>query len=269
MGNERRGGAKQGTATAEPRRKRARSGPLSNREREVFELLADGLSGAQIAERLVLSPETVRTHIRNAMAKLGASTRSQAVVMALRRREIAPQPDAEAEAAEAAHSANGVRPAPAPGEITAPLADVIDGLLELWDVDAGWVYLTDDDGLVLNRAVQRIGDGAPGLPESIALGEGALGGAALERRAQILQAPGADTGAMIVAPLLDNSRLVGVLGLAIRPSRATGRQELLLLQALAARLAELAAVGGPRMGELAQQALAGFRTSWAASNRGA
>ena len=65
--------------------KRARTGPLSNREREVFELLADGLSGAQIAERLVLSPETVRTHIRNAMAKLGASTRSQAVVLALRR----------------------------------------------------------------------------------------------------------------------------------------------------------------------------------------
>ena len=60
-----------------PRTRRGRTGPLSNREREVFALLADGLSGAQIAERLVISPETVRTHIRNGMAKLGASTRSR------------------------------------------------------------------------------------------------------------------------------------------------------------------------------------------------
>src|SRR5688572_28902587 len=84
-----------GSGPVKPRAKRARTGPLSNREREVFELLAEGLSGAQIAARLVLSPETVRTHIRNAMGKLGASTRSQAVVLALRRREIGPLHDAE------------------------------------------------------------------------------------------------------------------------------------------------------------------------------
>ena len=139
--------------------------------------------------------------------------------------------------------------------------------MELWDVDAGWIYLAGDDGLSLTRAVERIGAGAAGLPKSIALGEGALGGAALERRAQILQAPGADTGAMIVAPLLDENRLVGVLGLAIRPSRATGRQELLLLQALAGRLAALASAGGPHMGALSQQALESFRSSWASATR--
>ena len=46
------------------------------------------LTGEQIAERLVLSPETVRTHIRNAREKLGASTRVEAVTMALLAREI-------------------------------------------------------------------------------------------------------------------------------------------------------------------------------------
>src|SRR5687768_18361158 len=57
--------------------------PLSAREREILSYLADGLSGAAIAQHLVLSPETVRTHVRNAMEKLGASTRSQAVALAL------------------------------------------------------------------------------------------------------------------------------------------------------------------------------------------
>src|SRR3954451_19808650 len=63
--------------------------PLTKRERQILGSLAEGLSGAQIAEQLVLSPETVRTHVRNAMAKLGASTRSQAVALAIQRSEIA------------------------------------------------------------------------------------------------------------------------------------------------------------------------------------
>ena len=67
---------------------RRRSRTLSPREREVLGLLARGLTGEQIAERLVLSPETVRTHIRNAREKLGASTRVEAVTMALIAREI-------------------------------------------------------------------------------------------------------------------------------------------------------------------------------------
>lgn len=63
---------------------------LSKREREVFALLAQGLSGAQIAVRLHLSSQTVRTHIRNAMTKLEARTRTHAVVDALQRGEIRP-----------------------------------------------------------------------------------------------------------------------------------------------------------------------------------
>jgi len=65
-----------------------RTRALSPREREVLALLAHGLTGEQIAERLVLSPETVRTHIRNAREKLGASTRVEAVTIALLTREI-------------------------------------------------------------------------------------------------------------------------------------------------------------------------------------
>jgi DNA-binding NarL/FixJ family response regulator len=61
---------------------------LSRREAQILELLSTGLTGEQIASQLVLSPETVRTHVRNAMGKLQARTRTEAVVKALDREEI-------------------------------------------------------------------------------------------------------------------------------------------------------------------------------------
>jgi DNA-binding NarL/FixJ family response regulator len=61
---------------------------LSKPEREVLQLLADGVTGAQAAIQLAASPETVRNHIRNAMRKLRARTRVHAVTIALKRREI-------------------------------------------------------------------------------------------------------------------------------------------------------------------------------------
>ena len=57
---------------------------LSTREREILGLLANGFSNPEIASRLFISPETVRTHVRNAMTKLEADTRTQAVALALR-----------------------------------------------------------------------------------------------------------------------------------------------------------------------------------------
>jgi DNA-binding NarL/FixJ family response regulator len=57
---------------------------LSKREREIMDLLSQGLTGEDVAERLVLSSETVKTHIRNAMTKLEAHTRVHAVAIALR-----------------------------------------------------------------------------------------------------------------------------------------------------------------------------------------
>jgi DNA-binding NarL/FixJ family response regulator len=58
-----------------------RVGRLTPREREVLTLLADGYRGPEIAAQLFLSLETVRTHIRNAVGKLGARTRVQAAAM--------------------------------------------------------------------------------------------------------------------------------------------------------------------------------------------
>ena len=56
---------------------------LTPRERQVMTLIASGLTSEQIAERLVVSGETVRTHARNALAALGARTRAHGVAIAL------------------------------------------------------------------------------------------------------------------------------------------------------------------------------------------
>jgi PAS domain S-box-containing protein len=61
---------------------------LTPRQREVVTMLALGLTGEQIAERLVLSPETIRIHIRNARARLGARTRPQMIALALQAGEL-------------------------------------------------------------------------------------------------------------------------------------------------------------------------------------
>ena len=57
---------------------------LTPREREILELLAEGLRVKEIAERLTLSPATVHTHVRNAIAKLEVDTRTEAVALAVR-----------------------------------------------------------------------------------------------------------------------------------------------------------------------------------------
>jgi DNA-binding NarL/FixJ family response regulator len=62
---------------------------LTQRERDVLRLLADGLSNEAIGKTLFISPETVRTHVRKAMTKLDADTRTQAVATALRMSLIA------------------------------------------------------------------------------------------------------------------------------------------------------------------------------------
>jgi DNA-binding NarL/FixJ family response regulator len=58
---------------------------LTPREREVLQLLTEGLDGAAIADRLYLSQATVRNHIQHILAKLGVHSRVEAVALALRR----------------------------------------------------------------------------------------------------------------------------------------------------------------------------------------
>lgn len=70
-------------ALATSRSSDARKG-LSEREREVLRMLAEGGSYAEIGTTLHLSPDTVRAHSQRAMSKLGARTRTQAVAVALR-----------------------------------------------------------------------------------------------------------------------------------------------------------------------------------------
>ena len=57
---------------------------LTDREREILSLLSEGNSNEEVADRLFLSPETVRAHVVKASRKLGARNRTHAVVEALR-----------------------------------------------------------------------------------------------------------------------------------------------------------------------------------------
>jgi DNA-binding NarL/FixJ family response regulator len=57
---------------------------LTAREREILQLLADGMSNVDVADKLFISQETVKSHVRHILAKLEADTRTQAVAIALR-----------------------------------------------------------------------------------------------------------------------------------------------------------------------------------------
>jgi two-component system, NarL family, response regulator LiaR len=61
---------------------------LTDREREVLALLAEGLTNAEIAERLVVTLSTVKTHVSSILSKLGASGRTEVVAIAVRDRLI-------------------------------------------------------------------------------------------------------------------------------------------------------------------------------------
>ena len=62
----------------------ATSDILTPREREILQLLADGMSNADVAAKLFISQETVKSHVRHILAKLEADTRTHAVAIALR-----------------------------------------------------------------------------------------------------------------------------------------------------------------------------------------
>jgi two-component system response regulator NreC len=59
--------------------------PLSRREREIFQLLIEGFSNAEIAEKLVISPSTVHTHRNNLLKKLNLTSRHELILYAKKR----------------------------------------------------------------------------------------------------------------------------------------------------------------------------------------
>ncbi len=268
-------------AETSPGARRGQGAPLSGREREILSLLAAGESGAQIAEALVLSPETVRTHIRNAMSKLGASSRAQAVALAFQRNEIGDGGSGEAAGASPGPSTTpaggwaNTRSALAAGQADATLSALLAGLVSLYDVDGGTVFLADEDGLSLRRAAilgEPDESGNHHHPERVSLGEGPLGRAALERRAQVIQGSGSRGDfrgrSTICAPMISAGRLVGVICLTTRPSRLTGRGELLLLQAFANRVGEILVSPGADQPRRLKETLGRFRASWSTADGG-
>ena len=68
--------------TKQPSGRSATLSELTSREREVMALVAEGLTNAEIGERLFMSPATARTHVSRILTKLGARDRTQLVVMA-------------------------------------------------------------------------------------------------------------------------------------------------------------------------------------------
>ena len=231
---------------------------LTQRESQVLRLLAEGRSGAQIADELVLSPETVRTHVRNLRSKLGAATRSHAVALALQSGEIGAGP---AVATEQTHAS----PDASRAETSAALQRMLGGLT-LYDIDGGGVYLSEEDGLSMRRVA--VTKGLPfELPALVALGEGTLGRAALERRSQLCQEGGDSFGVtLIAAPITDRGKVVGMIALGARVSRPISRSELLLVQALSNRIGEVLATGGDIARPLVRT-MDQFRSAWSTASR--
>lgn len=61
---------------------------LTEREREVLALMAEGFSNAKIAEHLIVSPATVKFHVGGLFSKLGVATRAEAIALAYKRRMV-------------------------------------------------------------------------------------------------------------------------------------------------------------------------------------
>src|SRR5438477_4764603 len=71
----------------------ANGAELSEREHEILRLVATGASNKQIAQQLVISPNTVKVHLRNIFGKIGVATRTEATLYAIRQGLVQVAPD--------------------------------------------------------------------------------------------------------------------------------------------------------------------------------
>jgi DNA-binding CsgD family transcriptional regulator len=243
--------------------------PLSRRERHVLSMLAHGVSGSEIADALVLSPNTVRTHIRNAMSKLGASSRAQAVALAMRAGELEDHDGGTRDTAVQEVDSRGHSPASiSRGAADPDLRALLNAVASFPDIEGGAAFVVDESGLTMRRAA-LVGDTSErrGPGRSIGLGEGPVARAALERMPQRVQGDGRPPGARggratMYAPIVVSGRLLGVISVTTRPSRPASRSELLLLQAFATRLGKVLLSKSPDRAAQLRNALERFRTAW-------
>jgi GAF domain-containing protein len=207
------------------------------------------------------------------MRKLGAASRAQAVAIAVDRGEIdAARPGRTGDggvaakarwSAVAAPGAARARAALAAGHRDAALARMLTELTSLYDIERGAVFVAEEDGLSLRRAALLEEDDSSDYPPQVALGHGPVGRAGLERRTQLLHGSRGAARTTINAPMVASGRLVGVISLATRPSRLTGRSEQLMLHALATQVAEILVARGDvdaRLREVVER----FRAAWLA-----
>lgn len=80
--------------TATNRHKHVLGDDLTEREKEVLELMVDGLNNTQIAEQLVVSRSTVKFHVSNILSKLEAASRMEAIALAVRHKLVAERKEA-------------------------------------------------------------------------------------------------------------------------------------------------------------------------------